>query len=1332
MLRGAAHLIARSRSPHVPSLPFLPSFLLPKRGGGIMPFAFPSSAIRSSDGQSSRNITHTQSHRLTLVSSYFHSQRAAASKCREKSCGPSMDLIRACGIMEEWMVVKLKQKTSLHFVPPFPPTGYLNRRKMSQAEAILSTKRADAMFGRRDATGGSASGEKYENVDFEQELEQQKVAFEGEAAEYQRMLEIARKANQRTVNELVRKIINAVDDPLDDAPENVEAIIDYCLGPQHTWFSGSAEAREFRSLVRESVDADWKTFKKRFPSTSYGEATQKLPPRYFSPPLAITQLEALNRANPSATRPGVGVVRAKLQYHDNFGHLCSMIREIPFTSGASVAVSDVVTRIHTVLNITTVSPMEYMFKVVGRLDFIYGGESFINFRYIRECVMKQMEVKLYVMRLPFDSAVLTQTRFSPQYTAVQRSTVSHEAATVSNVCTSWAASEVCGKLTTAGAGSNSGSAGGGGFSTLSLWELPHPFTIGVAELHNLFLPPEKWRAENIREDDDIFLCVFAEIVFGGKPICPPKRTCWRRCDGLSAMEGFFAGSHADKDHDHHGAEVSLMANPTGNLPTSSVTWFHDAQEVVFDIELSQLPREARLCFTVVGVSGENLPRVQNVSAAQLLEGTAGTSERNILDFVNRLNPLANMFGKGGSGASGDAGGGVWGGGGCGGGSGGGGGGDGAGGSGGDGASGGSAGGAGGGASGATGSSGGGNSQARPVVFNLANVNLQIFDHVGALRMGIVNLRMWPGDARANPIAISSSNPDPFAIGMRLKFPSFSFPVVHPWGSPTSEAIRQMEISHQDKMMLLDLQLRGNKIAQLRQIKRVLSMNTLHDVSDTDRTLLWHYRQELIRRPKALSKILLAVDWTNVAAVHEIHTMMAKWAPLQPLDALELLDARYADSRVRQHAVNALDTMTDLELRSVVLQLIQVLKYEPYHYSALARFLLRRALASPTLIGHVVYWHLASEMHNPAIAERHGLLIEEFLRRLSGRRDILRQHHVVQLLLSVALSIKESKKGDRLSDLREGLDKITFPPSFTLALNPTMECTGLAVSKCKVMDSKKLPLWLVFKNADPLGSNIYVIFKAGDDLRQDLLTLQMLELMDTVWKNSGLDLHLSPYGCVSTGEGVGMIEVVLQSDTVANITRKDGGPSAAFSEEPLMNWLRKFNRTPVDVEKCLWNFVYSTAGYCVATYILGIGDRHNDNIMIREDGTLFHIDFGHFLGNFKTKFGFKRETAPFIFTPMYAYMMGGSQSAIYEHFCEVACHAYNVIRRQSNLLITLFVLMLSTGIPELQTPGDVVWLETVLMAEAADDVASKRYRQLIAEALANKRTLINDYIHIVAH
>jgi phosphatidylinositol-4,5-bisphosphate 3-kinase len=264
-----------------------------------------------------------------------------------------------------------------------------------------------------------------------------------------------------------------------------------------------------------------------------------------------------------------------------------------------------------------------------------------------------------------------------------------------------------------------------------------------------------------------------------------------------------------------------------------------------------------------------------------------------------------------------------------------------------------------------------------------------------------------------------------------------------------------------------------------------------------------------------------------------------------------------------------------------------------------------------------------------------------------------------------------------------------------------------------------------------------MLKVGDDLRQDALTLQVIRVMDRLWKTRGLDLRLKPYQTVATGNMTGMIELVLKSSTCAKINvaaanSSMGGAKAIFQANVLTEWLRQHNPSDDEFARAQENFRRSCAGYCVATYVLGIGDRHNDNIMMTFAGHFFHIDFGHFLGHYKSKFGVDRERAPFIFTKQMAHVLGGQGSPVYSSFVATCCQAYNILRQNGDLLMNLFQLMVQAGIPELSSMSNIHHLRRKLKLHLDEEAAAELFARKIEKSRRTLFTLIDHSIHILAH
>jgi phosphatidylinositol-4,5-bisphosphate 3-kinase len=396
---------------------------------------------------------------------------------------------------------------------------------------------------------------------------------------------------------------------------------------------------------------------------------------------------------------------------------------------------------------------------------------------------------------------------------------------------------------------------------------------------------------------------------------------------------------------------------------------------------------------------------------------------------------------------------------------------------------------------------------------------------------------------------------------------------------------------------------------------------------------------------------------------------------------------------------------------------------------------------PISIGHSFFWYLKSEIFNQDFQHRFGLYLEIFLNKIGKQfsKIFIDEDFLLRKLICAAKIVqnKEISKEIQMKKFKETLEILNQKlkekkQSISLPLDFKYRVKQIKVEKCKVMKSKKKPLWLVFKNSDPNGDDIIVMFKKGDDLRMDMVTLQIFKEMQNLWYNNGLFLKMSLYKVICTGNNEGMLEMVTDSDTLANIHKQEGGAiNTFFSKVSLSNWIKK-NCKLISVEEYTNNFLVSCVAYCVATFVLGIGDRHNDNIMIKKNGEIFHIDFGHFLGHVKYKMGIKREWAPFVFTSQFQNVLGGEGGKNYILFKKLLWEAFNVLRKNCENLITLLRILLITGIPELNEKTIKFLGKSLDLKEHDDEEAKKFLNKKLNDSLYSVSTKVNFAIHIVAN
>ena len=326
----------------------------------------------------------------------------------------------------------------------------------------------------------------------------------------------------------------------------------------------------------------------------------------------------------------------------------------------------------------------------------------------------------------------------------------------------------------------------------------------------------------------------------------------------------------------------------------------------------------------------------------------------------------------------------------------------------------------------------------------------------------------------------------------------------------------------------------------------------------------------------------------------------------------------------------------------------------------------------------------------------------------------------------------------------------------------------------------------------------LLYKHDDDVRQETVATEFVKSCDDILKASGLELHLLSFKSTPVGKQRGFIEWVPGSVPLSEICQEpfsvrpvtrsanssgdvgnnigkgnsndDGlhssvakaglfkyeqihrirsvdpsrgagaGGSSASKSNPIQEFLRSFafdENDPYMIRKSVMErYVKSCAGYCVITYLLGVGDRHLDNLLLHPSGHFFHCDYSFILGHDPKKY------QPLRLTQDMVNGMGGTGSDNFALFMSSTCAAFLTLRRPENVrhILSFFRAMEGCGLPEgNKTEGSkplssmeecLLDIRERLRLDLTEEEAIAYMEDLIHESRSSKMWIAVDAMHSI--
>lgn len=289
--------------------------------------------------------------------------------------------------------------------------------------------------------------------------------------------------------------------------------------------------------------------------------------------------------------------------------------------------------------------------------------------------------------------------------------------------------------------------------------------------------------------------------------------------------------------------------------------------------------------------------------------------------------------------------------------------------------------------------------------------------------------------------------------------------------------------------------------------------------------------------------------------------------------------------------------------------------------------------------------------------------------------------------------------------------------------------GVSAEKMYVFKSAKKPFLLNLIEHET-GRELPLLIKLYDDVRLDQIIQNLFRLFDRSLRASNLDMRYSPYHAFAVSPAAGFVECVMPSTSIDDILRTKTLVTvtsylAQQLEEPLLS-RNHFHRRFAAADQ-MENFIRSSSGYSLATYLLAIGDRHGENILIQPDGRLFHIDFGWCFGRDP-----KRGSPLMKVSKEMIDGFGGVNSTNFNSFLSHICENFIILRKRDvcSMVLCLINMLRGGGITVLdeEAASDFSVIEDKFQLDMSDEDAVFFIVDLVRDCMSAVMPQIIDALH----